>query len=162
MTEWLDGSDHTHGTVGFEQLEVRREVVVDRYGIEQKVKGPSLFGQGRGIGRVGAQDLIELRADGRRSPFRSEVVIMVACAPRARPNLTPMWPRPPKPNDPNLLTGADIPVSQGRVGGDSSAEQWERRPGRLRNCRNAENKGFFGYHAGGVSPIGKAARVCGC
>src|ERR1700676_3210139 len=58
--------------------------------------------------------------------------------------------------DSHLLSFADIPKTQGRIGGDASAEE-RRSAGRVQSIRHTQDVRFVGHDSVGITPVGDSA-----
>src|SRR5512137_1096056 len=84
-----------------------------------------------------------------------EVVNTTTCAPKARANFTPMWPRPPRPTTPTFWPG---PTFQRRIGRDAGAEQGGG-VGQWEVAGDAEGEALVHHDALGIAAISRETEV---
>ena len=92
------------------------------------------------------------------SRLPGEWLSTVTCAPMAWPNLTAIWPSPPKPTTPKFVACLEPEMLQRRIGGDAGAEQ--RRRALERNAlRDREDVILVDGDAGRIAAIGRRLLV---
>jgi hypothetical protein len=107
---FLGRADQHQVAVALQQVEVGVDVVRGGHGIQDEIEAAGLR---RHLGLVlGDDHLVGAEAFG-VATLPGDVVNSTTWAPKARANLTPMWPRPPRPTMPTFWPG---PTFQWRSG----------------------------------------------
>jgi hypothetical protein len=96
----LGDADETEVAVAAEQLDEGVDVVVGGDAVENEVEATGVFARLVGVFEITTSSAPRRSAS---STLFGEVVKTTVCAPSAFANLTPMWPRPPRPTMPTFL-----------------------------------------------------------